>query len=121
MKPVHQRYGSDSSKLEFGDCLRACIASILELSLDDGPHFRWGANEDRPDTVQSCGGIASATRCSGGRLEGAHVTQHGPDGNGAGTANSAAGLDAEHSNRTGAPPAPSYWPAPQLVVSLHNR
>lgn len=55
MKPVHQRYGSDSSKLEFGDCLRACIASILELSLDDGPHFRWGANEDRPDTVQSCG------------------------------------------------------------------
>jgi hypothetical protein len=56
LKPVHQRYGSDSSKLEFGDCLRACVASVLELSLDDVPHFRWGANEDRPDTVQSMWG-----------------------------------------------------------------
>lgn len=50
MKPVHQRYGTDSSKLEFGDCLRACVASILELSPDDVPHFRWGANEDTPET-----------------------------------------------------------------------
>jgi len=56
LKAVHQRYGSDSSKVEFGDCLRACIASILELGLDDVPHFRWGANEDRPDTVQSMWG-----------------------------------------------------------------
>lgn len=42
MKPVFQRYHTDVTRNEFGDCLRCCIASILELQLDDVPHFSWG-------------------------------------------------------------------------------
>lgn len=38
MKPVKQRYRSVDSRLEYGDCLRACFASILELPLDDVVH-----------------------------------------------------------------------------------
>ncbi|HQS18813.1 phosphoadenosine phosphosulfate reductase family protein [Reyranella sp.] len=56
MKPVKQRYGSSDSKLEFGDCLRACIASVLELPLDDVPHFTWGAMAERHATVREAWG-----------------------------------------------------------------
>lgn len=46
MRPVFQRYGTDEPRNEFGDCLRACVASLMELQLDQVPHFRWGIYED---------------------------------------------------------------------------
>jgi hypothetical protein len=39
MKPVEQVYQFDAETGERGDCLRACIASILELERDEVPHF----------------------------------------------------------------------------------
>ena len=48
MKPVHQRYHNDPEANEFGDCLRACVASVLDLGLDDVPHFAWGIYSDDP-------------------------------------------------------------------------
>jgi hypothetical protein len=38
MKPVFQKH-TDSSQPRLGDCLSACVASILELSLEEVPHF----------------------------------------------------------------------------------
>lgn len=56
MKPVKQRYGSNPSRMEFGDCLRACVASVLELPLDDVPHVRWAASEGNADSARSMWG-----------------------------------------------------------------
>lgn len=39
MKPLKQRNHHDPANGIYGDCHRAAIASILELSLDDVPHF----------------------------------------------------------------------------------
>jgi hypothetical protein len=39
MKPIKQRYRHQPGKGIYGDCHRAAIASILELPLDDVPHF----------------------------------------------------------------------------------
>lgn len=39
MKPVHCRVLHDPENGKYGDCLRACIASLLELDADDVPHF----------------------------------------------------------------------------------
>jgi hypothetical protein len=39
MKPVNQSIFHDPSNNSFGDCYRACIASILELNIEDVPHF----------------------------------------------------------------------------------
>lgn len=45
MRPVKQRYHSADSKVQFGDCLRACIATVLELPAEEVPHVRHGARE----------------------------------------------------------------------------
>jgi hypothetical protein len=37
--PVEQRLFFDASTGERGDCLKCCIASLLELDYDDVPHF----------------------------------------------------------------------------------
>jgi hypothetical protein len=39
MKPVDQLILHDPSNNKIGDCYRACIASILELNIEDVPHF----------------------------------------------------------------------------------
>ena len=39
MIPVICRNGGDGSNGEYGDCLRACIASIIEKPSEDVPHF----------------------------------------------------------------------------------
>lgn len=46
MRPVYQKHGTDERSNIFGDCLRACVASLTELPLDETPHFRWGIYED---------------------------------------------------------------------------
>lgn len=52
MKAVRQRHHTDESLNEFGDCLRAAVASVLELNLDDVPHFRWGAEDGDPVSIR---------------------------------------------------------------------
>ena len=39
MIPIDQKYLHDPINNSIGDCHRACIASVLELSIDDVPHF----------------------------------------------------------------------------------
>jgi hypothetical protein len=39
MIPVFCKVKSDAEAGTFGDCVRACIASILELPAEDVPHF----------------------------------------------------------------------------------
>ena len=39
MKPVNQQYEHNPVEGVYGDCHRACIASILELGIEDVPHF----------------------------------------------------------------------------------
>jgi hypothetical protein len=39
VNPVFQSIRGDAQRTQAGDCFRACVASILELSLDDVPHF----------------------------------------------------------------------------------
>lgn len=39
MTPVDQDIYSDKEKGIFGNCLQACIASMLDFSLEDVPHF----------------------------------------------------------------------------------
>ena len=47
MIPVDSQFKEhDPDNAEIGDCLRACIASLLELSIDDVPHF---ARDSYPD------------------------------------------------------------------------
>jgi hypothetical protein len=48
MKPVKQRFRHKPAEGIIGDCHRAAIASILELDLDDVPHF---AEDDPPADV----------------------------------------------------------------------
>lgn len=53
MKPVLQTITTvDPAKGIFGDCFRACIASILELPLDDVPHFVQIGLTPHPDDPQ---------------------------------------------------------------------
>ena len=46
MKPVKQRYRHDPANGVWGDCHRACIASMLDLELDQVPHFGDGGPSD---------------------------------------------------------------------------
>lgn len=46
MKPVKQLYRHKPDQLEFGDCHRACIASILELDIHEVPHFGYDGCTD---------------------------------------------------------------------------
>lgn len=39
MKPVHCRIAHEPENGKYGDCVRACIASLLELPAEDVPHF----------------------------------------------------------------------------------
>jgi hypothetical protein len=39
MKPIDQEFMHDPEKGIIGDCFRACIASILELDINEVPHF----------------------------------------------------------------------------------
>lgn len=39
MTPAHCRVSTRTSDGSYGDCVRACIATILDLSPDDVPHF----------------------------------------------------------------------------------
>jgi len=39
MKPVNQIYLHDPDNNSVGDCWRACIASVLELPIEEVPHF----------------------------------------------------------------------------------
>jgi len=46
VKPVKQRYHTNTGSMEYGDCFRACVASILELPLDEVLHFRQALPDD---------------------------------------------------------------------------
>jgi len=39
MKPVDQMYLHDPDNGVSGDCFRACVASVLELPIEEVPHF----------------------------------------------------------------------------------
>lgn len=42
MKPVKQTIMHDPDSGKYGDCQRACVASLLELPIEDVPHFGEG-------------------------------------------------------------------------------
>ena len=46
MRPIYQTKfgGSDKPEAEQGDCMRACIASIFEIGLEDAPDFAGSIN-----------------------------------------------------------------------------
>ena len=44
MIPVNGQFRHDPSKGVYGDCHRACVASILELPLESVPHFMEGGD-----------------------------------------------------------------------------
>lgn len=46
MKPVYQDKYPVEGKLGNGNCLSACVASILEVPLDEVPHFTAEGNKD---------------------------------------------------------------------------
>jgi len=46
MKPQEQQYSHNPDAGVFGDCFRASIASILELPIDDVPHFLYDGSQD---------------------------------------------------------------------------
>lgn len=39
MTPIDQTIMHDPDNGQYGDCQRACFASLLDLSIDDVPHF----------------------------------------------------------------------------------
>lgn len=49
MKPVDQIFTSKPEINQYGDCQRAVIASLLELPIDEVPHFLQEANGDAGD------------------------------------------------------------------------
>ena len=46
MTPVDQEFTSQPEIGQFGDCARACIASLLDLPIAEVPHFLQVANGD---------------------------------------------------------------------------
>ena len=46
MKPVDQTILHDPENGKHGDCMRACVASVLELPIEEVPHFTDGDRED---------------------------------------------------------------------------
>lgn len=49
MTPIKQRNKHDPDNGVYGDCHRAAVASILDLSLDEVPHFMDGLGSDDGD------------------------------------------------------------------------
>ena len=51
MKPVFQTIRHDPENGKYGDCFRAAIASLLELSIEEVPHFydgnKYGENDEK--------------------------------------------------------------------------
>ena len=52
MKPVDQQVLHDPDNGKYGDCMRACIASLLELPAEEVPHFfKTGNDNDFDDKL----------------------------------------------------------------------
>ena len=47
MRPVRQKNEHDPANGVWGDCHRAAVASVLELPIEEVPHFGEGGPEDR--------------------------------------------------------------------------
>lgn len=47
MKPVYKKIIHDPSKGLYGDCVRACVASLLDLEAEQVPHFMEGNPGDQ--------------------------------------------------------------------------
>jgi hypothetical protein len=45
MTPLKQTLFSDEKKGVIGNCLQACVASLLDLPLEEIPHFTWYMSE----------------------------------------------------------------------------
>lgn len=52
MRPLKQRFKHDPENGVWGDCYRAAFASVLELDLDDVPHFSDGGPSASMDTLE---------------------------------------------------------------------
>lgn len=50
MIPIKQRFRHDPDNGIWGDCHRAAVASVLELTLDDVPHFCEGGGSQETST-----------------------------------------------------------------------
>lgn len=73
MIPVHQRiHGNGQNGQPYGDCLKCCVASILELPYEEVPHFAAGEWKkigtsgtgwlfDLNDWLETRGGLLSAS------------------------------------------------------------
>lgn len=49
MTPVEQRIPHDPMNGMYGDCMRACVASILDLEIEEVPHFYASGDQDTFD------------------------------------------------------------------------
>jgi len=52
MIPVDQSIIHDPDNKRYGDCWRACVASVLEISLGKVPHFAGNGKEDQGDPTK---------------------------------------------------------------------
>ena len=52
MIPVDQEIMHDPDNKQYGDCWKACVASVLELSLKDVPHFTDNFEEHSHDPIK---------------------------------------------------------------------
>lgn len=52
MIPVDQSIMHDPDNKRYGDCWRACVASVLELSLENVPHFAGNGGENSFDPTK---------------------------------------------------------------------
>lgn len=50
MIPVNQLIPHDPERGHYGDCMRACVASLLNLSAEEVPHFMY----DNPSSEEYC-------------------------------------------------------------------
>ena len=132
MKPVDQEFVHKPEEGQFGDCQRAVIASLLELPIQEVPHFYVESDGDAVlfwELVQTFVGghgyaYLSVPATSGiafyGLYDGVYHEISGPSPRGNGTYHAVVGCDGEivhdpHPSRAGLAGGPSEWTYSYLV------
>lgn len=132
MKPVDQEFVNRPEIGQHGDCQRAVIASLLELPIEDVPHFLQEAKGDDADFWDRLQGFCRSkgfayltvpARCGAafyGDCEGVYHEISGPSPRGNGVFHAVVGCDGQiifdpHPSRSGLTGDPAEWHFAYLV------